>query len=74
MIVAIAFVSLAFGESVVPSDDRKKISTSKYMTALQAYQAWKAAPEKVFIVDPRTPQEYVYVGHPEMAINIPWQV
>jgi rhodanese-related sulfurtransferase len=35
---------------------------------------WKTTPEKVFIVDVRTPEEYVFIGHPRMAINIPWQV
>jgi rhodanese-related sulfurtransferase len=74
MIMTMAFVTLAFGESVVPSDERKKISTGKYLTALQAYEMWKATPDKVSIIDVRTPEEYVYVGHPRMAINIPWQV
>lgn len=74
IIMAMVFVSLAFGESVVPSDERKKISTGKYVTASQAFEMWKATPEKVFIIDVRTPEEYVYIGHPEMAINIPWQV
>ncbi len=58
----------------VPSDDRKKTSAGKYVTALQAYEMWKAAPDKVSIIDVRTPEEYVYIGHPRMAINIPWQV
>ena len=44
------------------------------MTALQAYQAWKAAPEKVFINDPRTPHDYIAAGHLEMAIDVPFQV
>ena len=32
---------------------------------------WKAAPDKVKIIDVRTPEEYAFVGHPEMAWNIP---
>ena len=32
---------------------------------------WKAAPEKVKILDVRTPEEYLYVGHPAMAWKIP---
>ena len=74
VIITMGFVSFAFAEGVVPSDDRKKTSAGKYVTALQAFEMWKAAPEEVFIIDVRTPEEYVYIGHPRMAINIPWQV
>jgi rhodanese-related sulfurtransferase len=42
-----------------------------YVTAAQAYEKWKAAPDKVKIIDVRTPEEYAFVGHPEMAWNIP---
>jgi len=42
-----------------------------YVTAKEAYEMWKAAPEKVTIIDVRTPEEYIFVGHPEMAWKIP---
>jgi len=42
-----------------------------YVTAREAYEMWKAAPDKVKIVDVRTPEEYLYVGHPAMAWKIP---
>jgi rhodanese-related sulfurtransferase len=32
---------------------------------------WKAEPEKVKVLDVRTPEEYIFVGHAEMAWNIP---
>jgi rhodanese-related sulfurtransferase len=32
---------------------------------------WKTAPEKVKILDVRTPEEFIFVGHAEMAWNIP---
>ncbi len=41
------------------------------MTAVQAYEMWKAAPDKVKIIDVRTPEESAFVGHAEMAWNIP---
>ncbi len=41
------------------------------MTAAQAYEMWKAAPDKVKVIDVRTPEEFAFVGHPEMAWNIP---
>ncbi len=42
-----------------------------YVTAKEAYEMWKAAPEKVKILDVRTPEEYLFVGHPAMAWKIP---
>ena len=49
----------------------KQTSLGLYVTAKQAYKMWKAEPERVNILDVRTPEEYVFVGHPEMARNIP---
>ena len=42
-----------------------------YVTAKEAYEQWKAAPEEIKIIDVRTPEEYLFVGHPEMAWKIP---
>jgi rhodanese-related sulfurtransferase len=42
-----------------------------YVTAKEAYEKWKADPEKVMILDVRTPEEYLFVGHPTMAWKIP---
>jgi rhodanese-related sulfurtransferase len=42
-----------------------------YVTAKEAYQKWKVEPEKVKILDVRTPEEYLFVGHPTMAWKIP---
>jgi rhodanese-related sulfurtransferase len=42
-----------------------------YVTAAEAYDMWKAAPDKVKVIDVRMPEEYAFVGHPEMAVNIP---
>ena len=38
-----------------------------YVTAKQAYEKWQAEPEKVMILDVRTPEEFLFVGHPAMA-------
>ncbi|MEJ5349839.1 MAG: rhodanese-like domain-containing protein [Desulfosoma sp.] len=58
----------------VPSDEKKRTSFNKYVTALEAYEMWKADPQKVKILDVRTPEEYVFVGHPPMAVNIPSEI
>lgn len=42
-----------------------------YVTAKEAYEKWRVDPEKVKILDVRTPDEYIFVGHAEMAWNIP---
>jgi rhodanese-related sulfurtransferase len=42
-----------------------------YVTAKEACEKWKAAPEKVKILDVRTPEEFLFVGHPAMAWKIP---
>jgi rhodanese-related sulfurtransferase len=42
-----------------------------YVTAKEAYEKWKAEPEKVMILDVRTPEEFLFVGHPTMAWKIP---
>ena len=50
----------------------KQTTLGLYVTALQAYEMWKAAPDKVKVIDVRTPEEYAFVGHPEMVWNIPF--
>ena len=42
-----------------------------YATSWEAYEKWRADPDKVKIVDVRTPEEYLFVGHPTMAWKIP---
>lgn len=49
----------------------KQTTLALYVTAREAYEKWKAAPDKVTILDVRTPEEYLFIGHAEMAWNIP---
>ena len=49
----------------------KQTSLGLYVTAAQAYEMWKTAPDKVKVIDVRTPEEFAFVGHPEMAWNVP---
>lgn len=42
-----------------------------YVTAREAYAKWKTAPEQVKLIDVRTPEEYRFVGSPDMAWRIP---
>lgn len=63
-----------FDPSVLTTQPSKKKQTTLglYVTAAQAYDMWKAAPERVKVIDVRTPEEYAFVGHPEMALNVPY--
>jgi rhodanese-related sulfurtransferase len=49
----------------------KQTTLGLYVTAKEAYEKWQAAPDMVKIIDVRTPEEYLFVGHPTMAWKIP---
>jgi rhodanese-related sulfurtransferase len=49
----------------------KQTTLGLYVTAKEAYAKWQAAPDQVKILDVRTPEEYLFVGHPTMAWKIP---
>jgi len=51
--------------------ERKQTTLGLYVTAQQAFEMWKADPEHVKIIDVRTPEEFLFVGHPTMAWKIP---
>lgn len=50
---------------------KKRTSVGLYVTAGEAFEMWKADPGRVKVVDVRTPEEYLFVGHAPMAVNIP---
>lgn len=58
-------------QSSLEVPEKKRTTLGHYVTAEEAYKMWKSKPEKVHILDVRTPEEYVFVGHAEMARNIP---
>ena len=49
----------------------KQTTLGLYVTAREAYDQWKAAPDKVTILDVRTIEEYMWVGHTSMAWLVP---
>lgn len=68
-LVVVTLAASAFGEIEIP--DKKKTTQGLYVNSQKAYAMWKTSPEKVAIIDCRTPQEYNFVGHAPMAYNIP---
>ena len=76
MIALAATASASGGETGQPSSARqlpaeKQTTLGLYVTARDAYEMWKSSPDKVTVLDVRTPEEYLFVGHAEMAWNIP---
>ena len=51
--------------------EKKQTVLGLYVTSAEAYEKWRAAPDEVKLLDVRTPEEFIFVGHPEMAQCIP---
>lgn len=49
----------------------KQTALGLYMTSKEACEKWQAEPDKVKIIDVRTPEEFIFVGSPTMAFRIP---
>ncbi|MGE5267029.1 MAG: rhodanese-like domain-containing protein [Deltaproteobacteria bacterium] len=49
----------------------KQTALGLYVTAGEAYRKWQADPGHVMILDVRTPEEMLFVGHAPMAWKIP---
>jgi rhodanese-related sulfurtransferase len=57
-----------------PESPKKRTTLDKYVTAAEAYEMWRSKPEQIRILDVRTPEEYVFVGHAPMARNVPFKI
>jgi rhodanese-related sulfurtransferase len=57
----------------LPEDPKKHTSLGLYVSAKEAYDLWQKDKDNVKILDCRTPEEYAFVGHTPMAVNIPSQ-
>lgn len=59
------------GAAQAPEEKNKQTTLGKYITPKDAYFQWRKDPESIKFLDVRIPEEYYFVGHPEMAVNIP---
>jgi rhodanese-related sulfurtransferase len=50
---------------------KKQTKLGLYVTSKEAYDMWQKDPDKIKVLDVRTPEEYVFVGHAPMAYNVP---
>lgn len=74
LILIFGLVSTTLAQTAAPKDEKKHTTLGKYATAAEAYEMWKANPEKVKVLDCRIPEEYAFVGHAPMAYNVPSKV
>ena len=49
----------------------KRTLPGLYVTAKEAWQAWQAATDEVVLIDVRTPEEWMFVGHASMDWKVP---
>ncbi|MCA8942015.1 MAG: sulfurtransferase [Planctomycetes bacterium] len=75
--ITLAFLVSACAGGPAPVDlgnlpTSKQTTLGLYVTAPQAWDMWQADPEHVVLVDVRTPEEYLFVGHPTGARNVPF--
>jgi rhodanese-related sulfurtransferase len=71
-LLLLTWVSISPAKSTLPK--QKQTVLGLYVTAKEAYQMWLAEKNKIKILDVRTPEEYIFVGHAPMAHNIPFQL
>ena len=69
--------SVSAGDEVKAEDaakipEEKQTSLGLYRTSVEADQLWQEDSESVKILDVRTLEECIFVGHAEMAIKIPF--
>jgi len=66
--LAVPAVNAQESKSQLPKS--KQTTLGLYVTSMEAYEMWKDKPEKVKILDVRTLDEYIYIGHAAMAWNV----
>jgi rhodanese-related sulfurtransferase len=72
ILLLLSWSSILRAESTLPP--QKQTVLGLYVTAKEAYKMWLTDKNKIKILDVRTPEEYIFVGHAPMAHNIPFQL
>lgn len=72
ILLLLSWFSFSTAESTLPP--QKQTVLGLYVTAKEAYEMWLADKNKIKVLDVRTPEEYIFVGHAPMAHNIPIQL
>jgi rhodanese-related sulfurtransferase len=61
-----------YGKCVEKSFLGKCVKSDHDIVPEEAYKMLASGNKRIFLIDVRTPDEYILVGHPEMAYNIPF--
>ena len=69
ILLLVNWLPLSLAQSSLPK--QKQTVLGLYVTAKEAYEMWLADKNKIKILDVRTAEEYIFVGHAPMARNIP---
>jgi rhodanese-related sulfurtransferase len=72
IIMLSSWLPVCLAKSSIPP--QKQTVLGLYVTPKEAYDMWLVDQNKIKILDVRTPEEYVFVGRPPMAHNIPFQL
>ncbi len=72
ILLLLSCFSISTAKSTLPP--QKQTVLGLYVTAKEAYEMWLADKNKIKILDVRTPEEYIFVGHAPMAHNIPFHL
>ena len=72
ILMLLSWLPLSLAESPLPV--QKQTVLGLYVTAKEAHKMWLADKDNIKILDVRTPEEYVFIGHAPMAQNIPFQL
>ena len=72
ILMLLSWLPLSLAQSSVPQ--QKQTVLGLYVTAKEAYEMWLADKNKIKVLDVRTPEEYIFVGHAPMAHNIPFHL
>ena len=67
-----SLTALTLAETSLPKS--KQTVLGLYLTAKEAFSKWHVDSDKVVVLDVRTPEEYIFVGHAPMARNIPVRI
>ncbi len=67
-----SLTALTLAETSLPKS--KQTVLGLYLTAKEAFSKWHVDSDKVVVLDVRTPEEYIFVGHTPMGRNIPVRV
>ena len=70
--IILSSAALTLAASDIPN--KKQTVLGLYLTAKEAFSKWHVDSDKMVVLDVRTPEEYIFVGHAPMARNIPVRV